>query len=284
MTVARRTGWLLIGAAVTLAITFLLVPRLPQQASYHQFADGRTLIDGIPNTLDVISNLAFVLPGLLGLASLARGRLVIGVRSERIAIAALFSGMVVTAAGSWFYHLAPDDFRLIFDRAGMCILFAGFFAVMLDDRVLPAAPWTRLIVLEAIGLAGGLSWYLLSDLRFYGWVQFFPFLATAAMLLAFPGRYDRAGRLWIALGWFLVTKGVEAFDAPIFQLLGGTLSGHTLKHLAAGVAMMYLWLWLGSRRLASGRTLYCKFGHDTWRGVAARPPSSNKEFVFRPGG
>ena len=39
--------------------------------------------------------------------------------------------------------------------------------------------------------------------------------------------------------WYVVAKVLEALDARIFDL-GGIVSGHTLKHLAAAVSTGYL--------------------------------------------
>jgi hypothetical protein len=43
-------------------------PRLPQSQDYHRIADVRTWL-GIPNALNVLSNLPFALVGVLGLAA-----------------------------------------------------------------------------------------------------------------------------------------------------------------------------------------------------------------------
>jgi hypothetical protein len=38
------------------------------------------------------------------------------------------------------------------------------------------------------------------------------------------------------LGFYLAAKALEQGDRFVFDLLGGTVSGHTLKHLAAAAA------------------------------------------------
>ena len=47
----------------------LLYGQIPQAQDYHNFADGREFL-GIPNTLDVMSNLAILYPGIVGLLNL----------------------------------------------------------------------------------------------------------------------------------------------------------------------------------------------------------------------
>jgi len=68
----RRTRlWILAAFTLsTIAIVFLL-PRIPQDPAYHQFADQRTFF-GIPNCLNVISNAPFLLVGAQALAFLFR--------------------------------------------------------------------------------------------------------------------------------------------------------------------------------------------------------------------
>ena len=63
--ISRRTGVGLVGFTIAVAAAAALVPRVPQPQSYHDFADPRTLL-GIPNFLDVASNLLFVVSGAAG--------------------------------------------------------------------------------------------------------------------------------------------------------------------------------------------------------------------------
>jgi hypothetical protein len=95
------------------------VGRIPQNPAYHGLADRRTLL-GVPNALDVLSNLPFVVVGALGLAVVRRGGGANGVATfadpwERWPAAALFLGTLLTAFGSSWYHLAPDSARLLWD-------------------------------------------------------------------------------------------------------------------------------------------------------------------------
>ena len=57
---------MLLGLMVASLAILLLLPPIPQDPSYHQFADQRTLL-GIPNFWNVVSNLPFVVVGAMGL-------------------------------------------------------------------------------------------------------------------------------------------------------------------------------------------------------------------------
>src|ERR1700683_2874717 len=62
----------IIGVFALLAVLFLvLVPRIPQDPDYHNFADQRTIL-GIPHAWNVVSNVPLLVVGVWGLSYLAR--------------------------------------------------------------------------------------------------------------------------------------------------------------------------------------------------------------------
>ena len=46
----------------------------------------------------------------------------------------------------------------------------------------------------------------------------------------------------MAISWYAIAKLLELFDKPIYALVH-TVSGHSLKHLAAAVASLYVVRW-----------------------------------------
>src|SRR4029453_10106472 len=92
----------------------LFIPRISQPQAYHHFADQRTILS-LPNALNVLSNVPFAIVGALGLIALRRPELGLNAE-ERRAYAVFFTGVLLTSAGSAFYHLAPDDARLLWGR------------------------------------------------------------------------------------------------------------------------------------------------------------------------
>ena len=127
-------------------------PPIPQALDYHTMADERALL-GIPNSLNVLSNAPFAIVGLLGLAA-AFGWMgrpsPFTDRWERWPYAALFAGVALTAAGSSYYHLAPDNARLVWDRLPMAVGFMGLLTALLAERVsLTAGKWLFLPLLAA---------------------------------------------------------------------------------------------------------------------------------------
>jgi hypothetical protein len=236
----------LAAGAVALALTF---PPLEQKLAYHQFADQRTLL-GIPHCFNVVSNLPFLVVGVLGLRFVLSREAVrpggpFRQPAERWPYLLFFLGVGLSAFGSAYYHLAPTNDRLLWDRLPMAVAFMSLFAAVLGERVGVKFGLGLLPVLVAAGLASVLYWHTTEvrgqgDLRFYYLVQFYPMLAMPLLLLFFPPRYTRTVDLVAALGWYVLAKVCEhPLDGPIYGL-GHWVSGHTLKHLAAAAAAYWV--------------------------------------------
>lgn len=220
---------------------------IPQPPEYHRFADDRTLL-GIPNALDVLSSLGFAIVGAWGLVALRRSATFLD-RRERYPWLALFAGVALASAGSAWYHLRPDDSRLVWDRLPVTLGFMGLFAALIGERA--SVRWgARLLApLVLLGAASVGYWAWRDDLVPYLVVQFYPLLAIPLLLALFPARYTRGADLLVALAWYLLAKGAEIHDAEVFQGLG-FVSGHTLKHLLAAAGAGWLVAMLVQRRPA----------------------------------
>jgi hypothetical protein len=232
-------------------------PPLAQRLSYHNFADQRTLL-GIPHCLNVVSNLPFLVIGVLGLRFVLR-RDVIGpdrpflTEAERWPYAVLFLGVGLTAFGSSYYHLDPTNDRLFWDRLPMAVAFMGLFDAVIGERVGVAVGRRLLLPLVAVGLGSAVYWHWTEqhgrgDLRPYYLMQFYPGLAIPLLVLFFPPRYTRTVRLFEALGWYVLAKVLEhPGDRHVFDL-GNAISGHTLKHLTAACGTWALLQMVQERR------------------------------------
>jgi len=247
-----RDLWPFLALAAATGIAARLVPRTPQPLSYHHFADQRSWL-GVPNFGDVVSNLLFLLAGLSGLAFLSgkasRDRFIDP--RERWAYVFVFVGLALTAFGSAYYHLAPDNARLVWDRLPMTIVFMPLVAAVITERIDVRFGLWLLPVLIAIGVGSVLEWHFSEqrgsgDLRFYAAVQLYSLLALLTALLLSP-RYSRGSDLLVVAGFYVLAKVLEAADRQIFSL-GNLLSGHTLKHLAAGAAGLWIVRMLRKRR------------------------------------
>ncbi len=250
---SRRAGiWPFLALAVAVATAALLVPRTPQPLSYHHFADQRSWL-GIPNFGDVASNILFLVAGLWGLAFLCRQwspEQFVEAR-ERWPYFLVFLALVLTAFGSAYYHLAPDNARLVWDRLPMTVVFMPLVASLIAERVTVKIGLWLLPVLTAVGIGSVLQWYSTEqqgagDLRFYLAVQVYAVLALiVAMLL--PPRYTRGSDLVVVAGLYVLAKICESADRQVFSL-GHLVSGHTIKHLSAGAAGFWIVRMLSKRQ------------------------------------
>jgi hypothetical protein len=242
-------GIVLGGTAGLAAIGIALLPRIPQDPAYHLFADARPIL-GVPAGLNVLSNLAFAVVALVGLRLLRRGDIV-RERGERRAWRVFFLGVGLTSLGSSWYHLAPSNGTLVWDRLPMAVAFLGLLAATLAERVDPELGAQLLGPMVLAGIGGVLFWAATEhagrgDLRPYVLVQFFPLLAVPLVLILYGPRYSHGWLYLIALGLYGLAKVAEVTDARIFHVTGW-LSGHTLKHLLAAAAVGMLAAMLARR-------------------------------------
>jgi hypothetical protein len=115
---------------------------------------------------------------------------------------------------------------------------------------LSAGIWL-LLPLVLLGLWSVGYWYWTEtrgqgDLRPYYVVQFGSLLGVLAVLVLFPPQYARSWCLVPALLLYAAAKLAEAFDSKIYKLTRA-VSGHTLKHLAAAAAGVFVILMLQGR-------------------------------------
>jgi hypothetical protein len=228
--------------AVTLAagIAAMLAPPLPQDPAYHAFADRRVVL-GLPHALNVLSNVGFLLAGSWSLGRVTRATLPGWERAAGLIFAA---GLLLTGLGSAWYHAAPTNATLVWDRLPLSVLFPTILAVVIGDRVSAAAGRALLAPLAVAAAASVMWWHLTDDLRPYAMAQFLPMLLVPLMLLLLPGRRP-AGPLVAGIGLYAVGKLAEVGDGPVLAL-GGLVSGHTLKHLLAAAAAVLIVRWLVS--------------------------------------
>jgi hypothetical protein len=248
----KRVGILITISLVSLtALCFL--PRIPLGSSYHDFADKRP-IWGIPNGLDVLSNFPFVFVGVWGVAWLFLKSTAAAFTDprERLPYIVFFTGVALTGAGSFWYHLAPGDSRLPWDLLPMTCSFMSIVVSQVMERINVRAGLSIFLALLLFGMASVVYWYCTGDYRFYLFVQFFPPILLAAIIVLFPPKYTHSDLLLVAFIFYVAAKLFEVYDVQIYAL-GEFVSGHSLKHVTAALSCFWILLMLIKRR-AIGRT------------------------------
>ena len=242
---ARRQTWGLIAIAIVLfaVLRFVFGP-LAQDPSYHLFADMRAW-GPIPRAGDVLSNLTILVAGIAGIALRRRVQIA---SSERAAYALLVAGMLLTAIGSAYYHWAPSDARLIWDRLPMTFVLAAIVALVLSDRVDPAFARVAWWPFALLGVASLVWWSWSGDLLLYLVMRVGAGLLIVYLCLLRDGRHSHIGWLVAALALDLMMTASERLDEQIFAATNGLVSGHNIKHVLAGALLGCLLLWLLQRR------------------------------------
>jgi len=235
----KRSLLILLGVAVVSLAGLLLLPPIPQDQSYHHFADQRALL-GVPNFWNVVSNLPFVLVGAVGLWQFHRDP----------ATVVIFLGIFLTGFGSAYYHWSPSDGTLIWDRLPITLGFMAILASIIGERVSERAGAILLWPLLATGVVSLLLWRWTDDLRLYGWVQFFPCIALPLLFVACSAKYSGTSYWLIAAAFYALAKLFEFYDHAIYSV-GFILSGHTLKHFAAASACFAILRYFQTRRPVS---------------------------------
>ena len=247
----RRQVWLILGAVIALYCLLRLTwGPLPQDPAYHLLADTRRLLGIIPQAGDVITNLAILVAGLFGLA--LRTDMAVAAE-ERMAVNALIAASILTAFGSAYYHWAPANSTLIWDRLPIAIVLVSLLALVMADRLHPLFAREALWPFMALAVVSVVLWGISEamgqgDVLLYLTVRIGTGAAIAFLLILRQPRYT--GMKWLVAALFceIVMAIFERFDHEIFRLTDGFVSGHNAKHVMAGVALAFVFWWLRVRR------------------------------------
>lgn len=246
-----RTRWI---AAFTLLafVAAVLLPPMRQPLDYHDFADHRHAY-GVENFLDVVSNLGFLFAGVMGFVIVFGGRTRFEFASERWPFAVFFAGVLLTALGSAYYHLAPDNETLFWDRLPMTIAFMGLVSSQIVDRINVRAGLLVLLPAVLLGLASVIYWRATErmgagNVMPYAVLQGYSVFVLLLLAWMSPSRYTRGNDIFWVFGWYLLSKLLETFDRQVLAI-NHLVSGHTLKHLAAAAAAFVVCYMLMRRTL-----------------------------------
>lgn len=227
------------------AIVFIVVAAMlghgviVQPAGYHDFAD-HSVLAGFPHAADVFSNIGFALVAMWGVFRLAacwnRPELRAGQAGYKLFLAGLF----LTAFGSAYYHLAPDDFRLVWDRLPIALACAGLLAAVRAETVARFDPRKEAFAFGLLAIVSVGWWHLTNgegqgDLRPYLLLQLLPIALIPLWQWLYRSDIRDRRLFGAALAIYVIAKLAELNDHA-FLLANGLISGHTLKHLLATLA------------------------------------------------
>ena len=234
-----------------------ILPPMPQPLSYHEFVDQRSFLR-VPNFLNVASNLIFLFVGIAGLVFLRRTKMA----SSQKTFAALsecwpyfivFLSAILVSAGSAYYHWEPDNNTLFWDRLPIATGIMSLLAASVIEHIGIKQGLRLLPVLVVTGIASVVHWYWselqgAGNLNFYIVVQFCSILIIVLLAILFPSRYTREKDIYAVISLYALAKLVELLDKEIYHL-AQIISGHTLKHILAGLAVYWVLRMLKRRQL-----------------------------------
>ncbi len=200
----------------------------------HPFVDARAFW-GIPNTLDVMTNLPFLLAGCAGLWCLknpGNG----WARENRSSGRVFFAGLCLTAFGSATYHWLPNAWTLVGDRMGMAVTFAGAAGLVLSHRcdraVARPAMWGMLLLAAVSAILPATGGQMLP----WAVVQFGGVLLIAVAACVRPDLSRPRFAVGMLISLYVLAKLLEMGDELVYEATRHWVSGHSLKHMVAALA------------------------------------------------
>ncbi|MDZ4076242.1 MAG: hypothetical protein U1E04_15985 [Hylemonella sp.] len=232
-----RAEAVLLGAVLLLALLAVFAPPLAQAPHFHDFADQRSWL-GLPCALDVLSNLPFALFGAWGLHVLGRVPATALPAAQRQLATLFFAGLILTALCSAWYHGAPDNAGLVVDRLGMTVAFAGLLGLGVASHVSTRAGRAFTATVLVLGPVSVAAWATSGNLLPWALLQGGGLLLLLVLAVMKPWPGALAVRWGLVVAIYAVAKGLEQYDAVVFEWTGQLVSGHSLKH---GVAAFAAW-------------------------------------------
>lgn len=232
---------ILAAISICTVVLIALLDPISQNLDYHRFIDTRPFA-GIPNFLNVYSNLPFLVVGIFGLRLCLRDN----PNQQNLTWGVFFFGVLLVGLGSSYYHLNPNNSTLVWDRLPMTIGFMGLFVALLSEWF---SKKLNLLLLPMclLGIYSVYYWHQTDDLRLYAWIQFFPLLFIVLAGLLFKPNIPHVKFIYFGLVCYAISKLLEHYDSFTHVLSTKIISGHTLKHFAAAYATYCIYLMLLKR-------------------------------------
>ena len=229
----------IIGLVFASLLAFFFVPAIPQPLEYHNFIDQQSWLN-IPNFGDVASNFGFLIFGVWGLLVVQKTSLE---NPSKLAWRIFFLGISLTAIGSGYYHWAPSNDTLLWDRLPMTISFMSLVSLVVTQVINESFGKKLLIPLLIIGFSSVFYWHFTEqqgagDLRPYAIVQFVPLIAIPFILFTYPVTKTLKKGIWLLIVFYILAKFSEALDEVIYDHF--IMSGHSLKHLLAAFGIYFM--------------------------------------------
>ena len=191
-------------------LTRLVSHKIPFPQGYHNFVDKRT-IGGIPNFMNIVSNLAIALPAFY-------------LMKKQKKISFLSINILLLAITSALYHVNPNDNTIFLDMLFVMSINTVVLSYFVNKQV------GNFIFI--LGILSVFYWKKYDDLRFYEFLKIAIPVYAIFMLYKNP---KVSNYIFPVIILTILIRVSEYNDKEIYKLTGGVISGHTLKHILAAL-------------------------------------------------
>ncbi|KAG0500525.1 hypothetical protein HPP92_000597 [Vanilla planifolia] len=230
-------------------ILMVITPRIPHSPTHHFFADMRNFL-GVPNTLNVLTTYPFLLIGVPGLVLCVSGSCFsISLKGELWGWVLFYSGIAAAAYGSAYYHLKPDDDRIIWDRLPMMVSTISLLSNLVIERVDEWAGISCLASLLMLVFVSAAYERTFDDLRLCMIFHFIPYIIIPVLVFLFPPKYTHSTYWFWATGFYLISRFESLADMKVYNVDRYLISGHSLEHLCLAMVPFILTVMLCLRSI-----------------------------------
>ena len=188
----------------------LLSTKIPRPKEYHDFADKRSVV-GVPNGLDIFSNLAIVLPAIYLI-------------SKEKKLSFLSINILLLAITSAYYHVEPSHKTIFLDMIFVVSVNTVIFSYFVNKQIG--------MLVYVLGILSVFYWKKYDDIRFYEFLKISIPIYGIYMIHKNP---RVSGYIFPMIILSLLIRYSTSNDKEIYKLTNETISGHTLKHILAGI-------------------------------------------------
>ena len=196
----------------------LITHKILLSEEYHNFADKRIFL-GIPNTMNVISNISILIPALYLLTFKKRT-----IKSNLLII-----HLVLLSIASSYYHINPSNQTLFWD----ILMIATTYIIVL----IMFSNTKYGLLLYGYAILSILYWKYSNDLRLYLIILIGVLLY---LILKYHKNKNLRNYLYIIVIMNILFRYSEHNDHEIYEFTNYQISGHTLKHIIAGIGIFYV--------------------------------------------
>ncbi|WJX35361.1 hypothetical protein P8452_23364 [Trifolium repens] len=250
--------WGAIAIFICCMCLILFTPSIPRSPDQHQFADVRNLL-GVPNTLNVMTNFPFLVVGVLGFVFALDGSFFnISSQGEVWGWVLFYGGMIGVAFGSTYYHLKPDNHRVIWDTLPMMVAFSSLLSCLIFERFGQRSGLSSMFALLVSAILCVLHERIYNDIRFCMMFQLILPLAIPAIAFMYRSKYTHSGYWFLSTGIYLLAKIEGAGDKKIYRVNHYFITGHSLEHLCLALIPFFLSIMLIYREVKFQRLVELK--------------------------